>query len=61
MNEQIKDMDVEVEPVSGDLCSEQTRDMDRLYGEQSVNPAQSSDKPWLRNPEYFQRYVVCVI
>jgi hypothetical protein len=32
--------------------------IERLYAEQTVNPAQSSEKPWKSNVEYFQRYVM---
>lgn len=59
MNEEIIEMDVDT------LCreggNEQTQDalVERLYGHETVNPAQSSDTPWVRDPEYFERYVVC--
>ena len=59
MNEEIIGMDVDT------LCreegNEQTQDalVERLYGHETVNPAQSSDTPWVRDPEYFERYVVC--
>jgi hypothetical protein len=56
MNERMKEMEVDAEPLSEPFRD--SRAVDRLYGQDSVNPAQSSDTPWLRDPEYFSRYDV---
>lgn len=56
MNEHAEEMEVDGDPVN-DQCRD-SHHVDRLYGQESVNPAQSSDRPWLRDPEYFTRYVV---
>lgn len=43
----------------GDLLGSNNNDIERLYGEQATNPAQAREKPWVHDPEYFQRCVPC--